>query len=187
MAITKDIIAQMLEKEVPKSEKIEIGEYEINVTKLIPPSYAGMIVDNVVEGCFGNEGKYDPIRKDALLRMFVITVYTDIDLPDDFDEAYAFIYHTGVYDVIAPHINQMQLDEITSAIDDSIEYRLSVSTNAIETSLVSLQGELATALTQLKGVYDGINPGDIKALMSAMSNTKLDEGKLVEAIIDKTK
>jgi hypothetical protein len=81
----------------------------------------------------------------------------------------------------------MQLDEITSAIDDSIEYRLSVSTNAIETSLVSLQGELATALTQLKGVYDGINPGDIKALMSAMSNTKLDEGKLVEAIIDKTK
>lgn len=181
MTIDKDAVMKVIE-EAPKQETISVGDYEINVTKLVPIQYAGMIVDNVIAGCFGDDDKYDPIKKDALLQIFVLSVYTDIDMPDDFETAYAFAYHTSVYDLVAQHICQAQLNDIINAIDEQIDYRLSVNTNAVESSLISLQGDIATALAQMKAVYDGINPGDVKALMSAMSGTKLSEAKLVRAI-----
>lgn len=161
-----------------------MGE-KVVITKVIDPKIASMVVNNLVKGCFSEDGVYDPFVKEFMIKLFCVMAYTDIEMPEDTVEQYMFIYRTGIFEkLVLPNIDQAQFRSICTAADELLAYHIRLSTEAVTSGLIDAQLELKVALDKAKSVFDGVTNEDIKGLVSAISGSKFDEEKLVKAITE---
>lgn len=179
--ITKDVTSKFVEG-FANVAVVNTPVGEVNVTNIITSDIAQAVTEAIADAAYSADGGYRPDIVDAVARMIILSAYTDIELPDSFDDKYMFVYASGVYESVISSINQWQLKSVMNGVDEMIRYRIRMNVNAVESNMIAVSGELTTVLRQFKEMYNGVSGDDMKSLVSAISNTKLDEAKLVEAI-----
>lgn len=183
MNITKEVASNIVKNIVDDStSEVEVNGYTVRVRAIVDKPVAQTIVTNVLDGCFGDDGEYDPITKEFLKKLLILTAYTDIELPDGVSEKYAFIYGTGIFDCITPSIDSVQLAEIFDAIDEGVKQIQQMNANTIGKSLIQLYADVSAITAEFSKLYGNVSADQMAAFVSAVSDSKLDEKKLVDAI-----
>ena len=182
--ITKDYM-KLIVDEVIKENAVTIEWYDrmVRVQKLIDFSTAGAIVKNVADACFDGDGDYNPSIKDYIMRMSIVTMYSDIELPESPEERYAILYGTDLYHIVVDVIDKDQLSEIIDNINDSIRYKIEANKSAIMSDVTKIYSRVEQMIYEFEQVFKGTSADDISALVRSMSDTKLDEKKLVSEIL----
>ena len=187
MSITKEIATKFV-SEFNAQDNVQkvstpLGDIDVNI--VVTPETARTVVEAIVNACFDEDGTYRPDMIDVASRIGLIAAYTDVEMPENFEDKCTFVFVSGIFEAIVNEINCYQRDAIMRAVDETIRYRIRTNTNAIESSLITAAGEMNAVIGQFKEMYAGVSGDDMKALIGAISNTKLDEKKLVKAITDK--
>lgn len=187
MSITKEIATKFVNEFNARDnvQKVSTPFGDIDVNIVVSPEIARTVVRTIVDACFDEAGTYCPDMIDVSSRICLIAAYTDVEMPESFEDKCTFVLVSGIFEAIVNEINSYQRDAIMRAVDETIRYRIRTNTNAIESSLIAAAGEMNAVVGQFKEMYSGVSGDDMKSLIGAISNTKLDEKKLVEAITDK--
>lgn len=189
MSITKDIsqkfVSEYNDQHNETVVKTLIGD--VTVLGIIASDVATTVVKTIVGACLSENNDYRPDLVDAVTRMVIISAYTDVDLPDEFDDKYVFVYASGVFEAVLSSINEFQLKAIMMSVDEALKYRIRSNFNVIESALMKTNTELEKTLAQFNDMYSNITGDDVKSLVGAISRTKLNEKKLVKAITDPSK
>ena len=165
---------------------IEYGDATIEVKPVL--SYPEMLVfvDFVKNACFDDDtGEYKPEMMDFAIRYAILETYTNIDVPDNYFEAYSFLYNNdellmNIRDVIS----DSQFTEIINAIDKKIQAVVDTKANELLNEMSEMYNELSGLLKVLGEQFDGIDEGDIKNMVDAISKSNLDEDKFVESYMN---
>lgn len=170
-------------KEVENKETtFEWNGLEITVRTTISFQDTLNFVSSVVNSCFDdNTGKYLPEIKTFMIKLFVLTYFTNISLPSNPENAHSFIYNTDIFDEVASRINKQQFHELCGAIDDKIDYLVNSRIEEIEQELVGLSNAIAEVQEKTANIFNGVTESDIQNIIGAITNGKLDEEKLMNA------
>lgn len=157
---------------------------KVTIKKYIGIDDMVAFVASVVDYCFSDlDGAYSPEFKDFAINVNIIRHYTDLELPGDVHELYEIIYSTDIIDVVSGIANRDQLDAIISATEDKISFMCDVDRATEERKVNEALDNLRSVVDMVSGIFGGINKGDIEKIASAIADSKLDEGKLMEAYI----
>lgn len=169
----------------PSQIKINSG-LKITVYNIINIMDMMSFVKFVVDNCFDDDtNEYRPEIKDFATRCAIYEYYTDVDLPGDTSEAYAFVYNTGnIIDDIVSRVNQGQFNAIIDAIDNRIEAIVSANTSVASYHIQEIYKDMSNIADQFKMMFDGISKEDIDNLFSALSKDGIDEAKFVKSYIN---
>ena len=182
--MNKEYVSKIVEDVVGKNvETVSWNGEEVKINKLIDSYAVETIVSNVVDSCFNELDEYEPINKDFMFRVLVISTYTNIELPDDNAEKYAFVYGTDIFDTVVSIVSNTQLGIILSQIEDRLEFKKRVATDSLTRKIIELSYDIETIANSLGGIVGGVSADEIKKLIGAMSESKFDEGKLAKAIV----
>lgn len=187
----KRISINALEKIVDEQYKPEPIAYEWNgISVTIHPvlSFEEMLtfVDGVVKSCFtSTDGKYMPEIKDFAIRCSILEIYANFSLPSNVEKRYALTNACDdLIDTIVQNINLRQYSSMLDAIDKKIEYIAEANIDALTARMNELYNSFETVEKQLGGLLGGVNQEDVKKMIDAVSDSKLDETKIVRAIYD---
>lgn len=134
----------------------EKGEKTIEVNYhgryALPKDEFTMLVAEIVLAYFkiGDNGVpvYAPDEGKIAQRLLTIRYYTDIELPEDPDEAYNLCYACGVYDEITEWCSQTQLMDIETTVSEYEDYILSVMENAAASELLDGANAIAAGIEE---------------------------------------
>ncbi len=184
MKITKEVSKSIVDEMVNSNTNvINWNGYEIHVQSLVDLVTAIAIVSKVADTCFDGDGNYNPDMKEFITKVSILSLYTDIELPESAEEQYAFVYATDIYQSVIEYINEVQLSEIFDNIDKVIDYRIRVNSDSMMSGVSRVYARVEHMVDEFEEVFKGTDSGDIAMLIRSMSNLKIDEGKLVKEII----
>lgn len=176
-----EIVKQIVEENV---QKISFLDSVVSVQYLVDFDIARLIVKNIADKCFDEDGNYHPEIREFLERIAIISAYTDIELPESVAEQYAFLYGTDIYQNVIGAVSEEQVCSILGAVEEKVQWRIKTSSDAIMSNILEVYAKLDAMTNDFGKVYSDISNADMSAFIKAVSNGKLDEKKLVEAIVD---
>ena len=148
-------------------------------------SFADMVsfVNDVVSNCFADSGDYLPEVKKFVTDINTVQYYSNVRLPDDIKHKYDILTKTGLVSVIQQLVDEDQYMSIMRSIDEKIRSRVHTNEQLFNNRLNAAMKSIEDLISSIKTSFDGITQDDIKNLMGAINNSKLDEEKLVEAYL----
>lgn len=182
---TKKISVNAFEKVMKDTyapvEEVEWNGLEIVIQKTLPLSEMLSFIENVVKSCFRRDsGEYEPGVKDFAIRTMVLEKYANFAMPQKLEYQYDLLYCTDAYITVCKYINAAQFEEILFAIDDKIDYMKQANIFAFKKQMNSFTAALENFEEQM-GQFD---TADISKLLGTLSDSKIDEDKLVKAYIE---
>lgn len=160
--------------------------FEIKVKQLLSLEEVSLVVNSIVKTCFSDNG-YIPANKDYATRYIIITMCTNIDLGEDYNEISDILYGTDLFNIVKSILNEEQWNGICEAVDKGIEY-LSNSNNAVvNQKTIELFNKLGEIEEGLGKVFSGVDKSDVEKIAGAISGGKIDEEALVKNYIKATK
>jgi len=180
-------------------EKAAMGEYvptttiewrglTIDVKKTLSLDEMVAFTQNVVRSCFDAERtSYHPEMKDMAVRSILLGFYTNLTLPSGLNRLYDILYCTDIVDMVYSTINQKQFEVMMIAVDNQIDYIANSNIESVTKQVNAMSDMIEGLGEKFKGVFDGVSPDDIKKTLSAIGEGGIDEGKLIQAYLDKTK
>ena len=82
----KASVSDALKNAAPEFDTVMCGDIEVHVRRSIPMRDYAELVESVCAACFDEMGNYRPYVRQYVLDAEVLRKYTDIEMPDDFDE-----------------------------------------------------------------------------------------------------
>lgn len=166
------------------TETIQWNGMEVTITRNLSLEDMMAFVDSVVKSCFDQTtGAYMPEIKDFAIRSNIMERYANFTLPRKVERQYDIVVRSGAVEEILRHINYVQFDELTKAIDAKLQNAADANVqmvfrkfNDVATSFEGLQ-EKANAL------FSDVDPADISKLMGAISEHGISEEKVVQAYV----
>ena len=144
-------------------------------------------VYGVVKTCFTeNDNQYTPEVLDFAIRSSVLEMYANFTLPSNIEKQYELVYGCDVYTTILETIDRSQFDAMLRAIDEKIAHIAESNIEAVTRQVNELYASLNALEERLSPVFTGIDKDTMTGLITAMSDGKFDEEKLVHAYL-KTK
>ena len=104
------------------SVNIQGRTLEFEVAKLLPISSVNDIYEDVLSMWYDSEGGFRFVMAEYLWRYVIIHAYTDIDLPESLDDAYAYCY-SEIWDAVIDIVSADQLLDLRAALDAVVEQR----------------------------------------------------------------
>ena len=144
-------------------------------------------VHDAAESCFSESGSFVPEVMDFAIKSNILTRYANFILPDDLEHRYAMIYGSDIVGVVCEHINNEQLQEITSAIKRKVNYACDAEVSVIQRKAAEMLNAFEELNKQVAGMFDGISQDDIQKLLGAVANGGFNEDALVKAYLQQTK
>lgn len=143
---------------------------------------------SVAESCFEKEtGAYMPEIKDFAVRCCIIEHYTNVSLPENIEKRYDLIYHSDLLDVVMPNIEQDQFNALIEAVDAKIAHSAQAGIEAVSKQINELYASLENMNDRLGAIFDGIDDASLGNLVAALSSGRIDESKIVKAVMDEKK
>ena len=103
---------------------------EVSVKKYIGIIDFSVIVNRIADECVDEKsGEYTPELVAALTDSYIVGYYTDYQMPAELDQQYDMIRSLNIIESIIDKIDQRQLNELSEAIDRSIQYKLNLVTS----------------------------------------------------------
>lgn len=161
----------------------EGSDINIVIKKCISLPEMCSFVENVVESCFSDDGKYMPYIKDFAIRVNVMTIFANFRLPKSVEKQYDLAYQTEAYYAVLNHIDLVQFDQICYSIDDAIAHRRNMEIASATNEVAKAAQTLSNLNDQFADVMGGLTNHDMEQLLDKMSGMTLDEDKLVSAIM----
>ena len=157
---------------------------ELVIRRYIPYDTEIEIVRKVADACFHPEtGEYMPEVKEFALKVCMIEAFTNVRLPQNVEHQCAILYGTDLWNEIAYAIEDGQYYDIRDAVDDRIRARNNANRvmfeNEIQRGIDAMQ-RLGDHVSEL---FEGVTPEDVSALISAIGQGGIDEGKIAEAVV----
>lgn len=172
-------------KEYDSVSTVDWHGNELVIKRAIGLDDVVLFISNVVDACFADiDNGYSPEFKDFAIRYNIISMYTNLKLPDDMGHRYKILYLTDIIDVVMAKINMHQFNDIMRAIDDKIDAKIYTNNEMFELKINSAIEQIATLSQTIASLFEGVDEEDIKNMVNAISNGKLDEEKLVDAIVN---
>ena len=141
-------------------------------------------ISEVVNACFSEDSlTYVPTAKDVAIRIMVIRKYTNISLPESYEDMYDLLYRSDIVSAVAEEINRSQFMTILQSIDENIDYIKSTNVSFANKQLDSAGDKLEELINTVSGLFEGVSSGDVKSLVSSIATGGINENKLVEAVI----
>lgn len=184
----KRISVNSLEKCIerkPETVNVEWNGLDIVVKKRL--SFEEMIafVDGVAKSCFAADtNDFIPGVKDFVISCFVIEMYSNLTLPQNVSKKYEIISSCDVVDVILENVDREQFDNITGAINEKIRYLISVNLSQATVKINELLYSFGDIESKVGELFGKISSDDVQTLVSAISDGKIDEGKLMQAYLE---
>lgn len=173
------------ENEVPTVTE-QWFDTEIVITPTLPLVEMLQFVSEVVDVCFLEDGTYVPELMDFAIKSGILTHYANFTLPQDSKKQYWMIYSSDAVEMVMPHINNVQFEEIVGAIRRKVAHMLSADVQNMRAQLSTLIQAFSEMSDNLSGMFDGVSKEDIERVMGAVGDGGIDEKKLVEAYLDQT-
>lgn len=137
-------------------------------------------VESATEAYFP-QGNYSPIVGDIATAILTVETYTNLELPEDISEKYAVISAECLIPTIEINVNLNQYNNLVSNIRASVEERKRIAERDIEKELDKISLLFENIANSTQDIMNGFDIKDVKALLSASSDGKIDEEKLVKA------
>lgn len=160
-------------------------ELNMVVRKVLPFVEAKAFVNTVVDTCFNDDGEYLPELKRVAIYICTVSLYSNIRIPLDKAKAYYLILKTGIYEKILPYIDMEQYTDIENAISAKIRHRCSIDIQNAKKRFDEAIDVLNNAGEMMTNLFSGVNEEDLKLLVDNMDKFELDEGKIVDAFMDR--
>lgn len=145
-------------------------------------------VEYVTELCFSETTHtYMPEVRDFAIKMFLIEHYTNIDLPQDIEKKYEFVYSTDIFQTVINNIDPYQFNEIIHSIDTKLDYMADANIEAFNNQVAEVAKLIEQFGTLFSDAFDGVDSDTISKLVNSISDVGFDEEKLVKAYISQTK
>lgn len=184
-----EVSAENLEKIVRDDyipyENIDWNGVPLTVRTHIPFNLMLQFVRDVVETCFSvDTGEYLPEAKDIAIKCAIIEYYSNLELPEDIEQKYEFVYRTNAVQVIMEHLDKNQLNQILVAIDDKTAHRARSNIEAVNVRINEVISRVNEIQENIANLFSGIDNATISGIANAISDGAIDEEKLVKAIME---
>ena len=157
----------------------------IRVRRYLPIKDMMMLVLNVTESCFSDDGIYLPEMQEFATRRYIIDSYTNIRLPENISKQYDLLMQTNIVSTVTESIDNTQLSDILMSIGRKIEYRRNTETQAITKKADEAVRKAQDLMEQIGAIFADITPEDVKKVFSAVTDGKFDERKIVDAYFER--
>lgn len=158
---------------------------EVQIKKTLSFTEMMEFVNDVVLSCFQEDGGFVPEVMDFAIRSNILSKYANFSLPDKLEHRYEIIYMTDIIDLVCSRINGAQLNEIVASINRKVEFLCDSNALMIKRQVNDLISAFNDLQARTEGMFNGISSDDIAKLANVLSSGELDEGKIVEAYLDK--
>lgn len=172
----------------------DIEKIEIEVKQTIGLAETIALVTSVAEGCFDDEGNYNPYFFDFAFMRGILQCYTNLEVGDDYNKTYDMIYAGSLMDDIIECINPNQFHAIKRAIfetiDDRKETRYELLKQEIEKAVIICK-QASQQINEIGLMAERLSNGDLQELMKRLNvsteNTKefISEYKKATAVAEK--
>ena len=187
--MAKTSIAKWEKMVIDKEQTIAFdvnGEtFDIVVSPTLSWEEAGTMVNYITSIVFDEEtGEYHPEVKDALIRAQVLERYAHFNMPKSFDKLYALVYSTEAYELVCQVINEAQLDNIKSAIDEALDYRLNILASGVQAEIQKIMDSFDAFNENAESMFSKVNPDELSSFVKNVAEMPgaLDEEKVVSLV-----
>lgn len=167
--------------------EIECNGVKVKVLYTVGVTGVFNIVKRVSELIYGKDGEFRPEIIEALTKAFIIGEYTDVDISDDIETMFSLVYGTDLYNLVSGKINQSELSMIERAVKSSVDHAIRIESNTVNAKCYEMLVQLSDMYDQLCAIFDSVKNEDVKKVLSALSNGKIDEEKLMKAYLKNKK
>lgn len=188
--VSSEVFKACVDKYSQSKDPVKVMWHDIEVEIKPMLSYTNVLlfIDGVVSSCFLDEDNtYVPEVKDFAINSFIISYYTNIELPEDVAEQYDYVMRSDIYGVIFDTIDGIQFEQIIGAIDEKIRHIADSNIQALQKEVFELYGAIDNMSAQFENTFLGLSGEDMSKLWSSIIDGKFDEAKLVDAYFDKKK
>lgn len=167
-------------KKAVSSEDIGYSPLEFKVKEYLTLDEAISFVESAVDAYFP-QGNYSPLVGDIATAILTVETYTNLELPESVSEKYAVISTESLIPIIEINANANQYNCLINNIKASVEERKRMAERDIEKELDKISLLFENIANSTQDIMNGFDIKDVKALLSASSDGKIDEEKLVKA------
>ena len=157
---------------------------ELEVRRYISFSEMLEFVEFVTDMCFTSDNTYMPEVRDYAIRVFVISRYTNIELPEDTDKRYELLYGTDIMRAVLQLVDAQQINEIVAAIDTKINYITETNIEAFQRQVQNLTNIVNEFGQTFEGMLKDSDPEVLAKFIDAVANNGMDEEKLVKTYME---
>lgn len=142
----------------------------------------------IVDICFtGDTREYTPELMSFAVNVATVLVYTDIVLPESVEDKYKVVMLTDLYPTICDKINHAQHEYLILSAEERIEHKLNIDVEFVKEQVDMLYHEAQTLFNKISEVFSDFSSDDFKTMLTAISEHKIDEGKIMEAYLSSKK
>lgn len=168
-----------INKEYENTTTVEYGDLKILVTRTLGLGEMMEFINIIVDKSFDtNTREYSPILKEFVTKCLMITFYTNISIPSDYNKMCDFVYKSSIIDLIKEEINLNQYYDIVDAADKIINYRVSTSVEEIKNGL----DEMSKLVPTLNSMFEKFDADEFQTIAKAISEKGINEEAIARAI-----
>lgn len=183
--VSVEQINEIMEERFPKVVVEEWYGVEVEITRTLDMRSVVVLVDKAVGSCFMDDGEYVPELLDYVMKCALVSLYTNIELPDDEAERYEFIYGTDIIDFIYGLINRSQYNVVLDAIQKKIALKNKRDVSWAERDINKVADAFDRLREEIEGMFEGVSAEDVEKLASIMAeHGEIDEEKIMKAYME---
>lgn len=181
MKLTYEDFEKLINENTAHGVEIIWKSIPIRVTPHLTMAKMMEFVGTASSMCFSSDGEYLPEVLDFAIQSNVVSMYTDMELPDDLEQRYALTVHTDLVATIMEFIDQYQFREMTKAIDRKLRYLSDSDVAKARSDIMHLFDMFEQMQEKMAGAMEVLASDDISKIASAVSGDGFDMDKLVKA------
>lgn len=164
-------------------------DVEVTIHRTLPLEDMLQFVSDAVTACVDAEtGTYTPEVLPFVVRLNVLTMYANFNMPASVEKQYDMVYATDAFEQVMQHINQKQYNDILIAINKRIEHECAVMTSAVIAKVNELAKQMEDFSDATQALFSGVSGDDVSALMRNLSSIgNVDERALAHAVFEEQK
>lgn len=159
-----------------------IGGHE-NSFNYDKPNFIQMIqvIESVSDAVIRDQ-EYKPYLEQYLVDLNIVSTFTDIELPEDINECYAFLHDSGIASTVKNLLPE-ECSFIAQSVSDLVAFKKDGA--AKKTKIDELLDALIHFVGTLNKEFDGLDMNDILSRMEKIGFLpNMDESEIAKAIIE---
>lgn len=182
--ITFETIRNTLDERIADTNSFDFYGMEITVKRMIPFDAYCAAIEHIIDCCYDSEsGEYLPELRELSTRMVITAYYTNLELPEDMNDLERMMFCEELIGQIYDLINPVQLRELHHAVSKRCEIRNEANRRYFDSELQKVTDGIDAMASGIRSFFDGISDKDMKKLAKALTSGRIDEEKLVAAVI----
>ena len=183
----EDLINKMDEKTTATKTIKAFGE-NIEVKPTLPMKEFEETYKRIVALIYDDDGEYNPIARDFVIRLCTVFAYTNVPFPKDIEtllpRLFDLMYETDFYNLVVKAVDDDQYSALLNAVSEEIRYRNTTNIERVNNQISKMTVMIEGIGEQFKEMLAGISEEDINKFVDAVQNGTVDEGKLVRAYME---